>query len=431
MRTPKDQDNELPMKGKNRVLRKGFSDAEPVRRGSVLKNPKLSATTDSLWSRFSGRVFDLMKGDSEPGHADSTLLAILIFLILFGLVVLASAGSVKSYNDFDDPYYLIKHQVLNGLLIGGVAFYIMSHIDYHYWRKYAFPIAVFTLILLFAVFIPGLGEARLGAKRWIAIGGFDFQPSEIVKMTFLIYLAAWLEKHGKRIHDPAYGLMSFVVMMLSLVLLIAVGQKDLGTMIVIGVIAVVVYFVGGAPVKDLLMIGGGSIVGFLFLVLIPAFRYRLDRILVFFNHDSVDKLGTGLHVHQALIAIGSGGFFGLGYGHSLQKYNYLPEVHTDSIFAIISEELGFFFAFGIVVLFTLFTVRALKIAKNAPDEFGKLLAVGIATWIGFQAVVNIGAMLSLLPLTGIPLPFISYGSSAMITLLAAVGVLVNISRQTK
>ncbi len=434
MRKPKDTEDILPIHGKNRVLRKrGAADDRLNRKTAIgtLQNPKLMKNADSLWTRLTTRSIELMRGDSRPGHADATLLTILAILIIFGLVMLSSAGAVKSYQDFDDTYYLVKHQLLNGVLIGGIAFYIMSHIDYHYWRQYAFPIAVGTLLLLFAVFLPGVGEARLGAKRWIEIGGFDFQPSEIVKLTFLIYLSAWLEKHKKRIHDPAYGLASFVIMLLSLVLLIAVGQKDLGTMIVIGVIAVVVYFVGGAPLKHLAIIGAGAVGGFLFLVLIPAFRYRLNRILVFLNPDTVDKLGVGHHVHQALIAIGSGGIFGLGFGHSRQKFNYLPEVHTDSIYAIISEELGFFVAIGIIVLFTIFTIRALKIASKAPDDFGKLLAVGVATWIGFQAMVNIGAMLSLLPLTGIPLPFISYGSSSMITLLASVGILVNISRQTK
>ncbi len=434
MRKRKEIDDTLPIQGNNRVLRKrGADDARLNRKTTVagVKKADLVKSADSIWTRFTTRSMELMRGDSSPGHADATLLTVLAVLIIFGLVMLSSAGAVKSYQDYDDAYYLVKHQLLNGVLIGGIAFYVMSHIDYHYWRKYAFPIAVGTLLLLFAVFLPGIGDARLGAKRWIEIGGFDFQPSEIVKLTFLIYLSAWLEKHGKRIHDPAYGLASFVFMLLGLVLLIAIGQKDLGTMIVIGVIAVVVYFVGGAPMKHLALIGAGSIGGFLFLVIIPAFRYRLNRILVFLNPDTTDKLGVGHHVHQALIAIGSGGIFGLGFGHSRQKYNYLPEVHTDSIYAIISEELGFFFAIGIIILFTIFTIRALKIASKAPDDFGKLLAVGIATWIGFQAMVNIGAMLSLLPLTGIPLPFISYGSSSMITLLASVGILVNISRQTK
>ncbi len=359
---------------------------------------------------------------------NATLLIILGVIIIFGLIMLSSASSVLAYQTFGDSYYYVKHQVGYGVILGGLAFYVMSKIDYHYWRQYAFPIAVGTIVLLLLVFIPGFGVELLGAKRWINLGGFYFQPSEVVKLSFLIYLAAWLEKRGKEIHDVSYGFISFMIMLGVLVLLIAVAQKDLGTTIVIAVISVVAYFVAGAPWKHIGAIAGGGIVAI--LALIKVAPYRAARLTVFLNPE-VDPQGIGYHINQALLAVGSGGLFGLGLGHSRQKFNYLPEVTTDSIFAIIAEEMGFIFAFALVLLFLAFTMQALKIAKGAPDQFGKLLAVGIATWIGFQAFVNIGAMLSLLPLTGIPLPFISYGSSSMITLLAAVGLLANISRQTK
>lgn len=342
--------------------------------------------------------------------------------------MLSSASSVLAYQNFGDSYYYVKHQIGYGLLLGGIAFYVMSKIDYHYWRRYAFSIAVGTLVLLLLVFIPGVGVELLGAKRWINIGGFFFQPSEVVKLSFLIYLAAWLEKRGKELHDVHFGFLSFGIMLGVLVLLIAVAQKDLGTTVVIAVISLVTYFVGGAPLKHIAGIIGAGIVAFFGLVAIAP--YRAARLTVFLNPDA-DPQGIGYHISQALLAIGSGGFFGVGLGHSLQKFNYLPEVTTDSIFAIIAEEMGFLFAGAVILLFLLFVFQAIKIAKGAQDQFGKLLAVGIATWIGFQAFVNIGAMLSVLPLTGIPLPFISYGSSSMITLLAATGLLANISRQAK
>lgn len=372
------------------------------------------------------RVFE--KGSFlNTGQIDSTLLALIIVTMLFGLVMLSSASSVQGYQEYQDSYYFLKHQILYGVFLGGLAFYIMSTINYHYWRKYAFAIVVASLILVVAVFIPGIGLELLGAKRWIVVGGFSLQPSELVKVGFLIYLAAWLEKRGRDVEDTHYGFIPFMIMLGILVLLIAIAQKDLGTTIVIGVISVVVYFVAGAPIKHLGAMFGGGIAAFLLLVAIAP--YRINRIKAFLDPGS-DPQGIGYHVTQSLLAVGSGGFLGVGLGHSRQKFNYLPEVATDSIFAIVAEELGFLFAAGIVLLFLAITMRALHIAKHAPDQFGKLLAVGIATWIGFQAFVNIGAMLSLMPLTGITLPFISYGSSSLITLMAAVGILANISRKT-
>lgn len=359
---------------------------------------------------------------------DWTLLILLVIIVGFGLIMLSSASSVLSYQKYGDSYYLLKHQFIYGIALGALACYVTSNIDYHYWRKNAFFLLVATAVLLFLVFIPGIGVELLGAKRWISIGGFFFQPSEIVKMTFLIYLAAWLEKRGKEVEDATYGLVSFLVMLGFLVAMIALAQKDLGTTIVIAVISVTVYFIAGAPWKHLGLIMLAGIIAFAVLVKIAP--WRAARLMVFL-HPELDPQGIGYHINQALLAIGSGGFFGVGLGHSRQKFNYLPEVATDSIFAVIAEELGFMLSVGVTVLFLVFTIRALRIATSAPDQFGRLLGVGIATWIGFQAFVNIGAMLSLLPLTGIPLPFISYGSSSLITLFAAVGILLNISRQRR
>lgn len=356
---------------------------------------------------------------------DTTFLVLLGVLVIFGLIALSSASSVIGYQLHDgDTYWYLKHQLLYGGLIGGVAFFVMSKIDYHYWRQHAFSIAVVSIILLLAVFTP-LGFEALGARRWIAIGGFTFQPSEVVKLSFLIYLAAWLEKQGRQVHDTHYGFSPFMMMLGALVLLIAIAQKDLGTTIVIAVISIVMYFIAGAPWKHLGAIFVGGVAAF--FVLIKIAPYRAARLTTFLNPE-LDPQGIGYHINQALLAVGSGGFFGLGLGRSRQKFNYLPEVVTDSIYAIIAEELGFVVAFGLILLFLALTLQALRIAKGAPDAFGKYMAVGIATWIGFQAFVNIGAMLSLLPLTGITLPFISYGSTSMIMLMAAAGLLASISR---
>lgn len=381
--------------------------------------------------------FDVDAGDESPkkrslftfrvGHSASPrLLIILALLLIFGLIMLSSASSVVAFQNFDDPYYYLKHQLLYGVLLGGVVFFALSRIDYTYWRKMAFPLMVVSLVLLVLVFIPGIGTELLGAKRWISVGGIFFQPSEIVKLTFLFYLAAWLETRGHQVKEMSAGLTSFLVMLGALVAIIAIAQKDLGTTIVLTVIALSVYFVAGAPWKHMGIIAG---VGAIMLtILIKLFPFRAERLTVFLNPE-LDPQGIGYHINQALLAIGSGGLFGLGLGHSRQKFNYLPEAATDSIFAVIGEELGFFFSVMLIILFLAFVLEGLRIARNSPDAFGKYLAVGITSWIGFQALINIAAMLSLVPLTGIPLPFISYGSSSLITTLAAVGILAAVSKQ--
>ena len=368
----------------------------------------------------------------EPNYVFIGLLAI---LLVFGLIILSSASSVAGFEKFGDPYYFVKRQLLYGILIGVPSMWVLSRIDYHIWKRYAFPIVVANIILLVMILVPGIGVELLGARRWVSIGGILFQPSELIKLSFLLYLGVWLEARGKELYDPSTGFGPFMIMITFLVLMIAGVQKDLGTMVVIGVIAVSAYFVAGAPWKHLGIIFASAVAGLFFLIkllpiFIPSFEYRAHRLTVFLNPD-VDPLGIGFHINQALLAIGSGGILGLGLGHSRQKFNYLPEVMTDSIFAVLAEEMGFVVAIVVVALYLAIMLQGYKIAKTAPDPFGKIVAIGITTWISFQAIINIMAMLSLVPLTGIPLPFISYGSTSTATLLIAVGILINISRQTK
>lgn len=361
--------------------------------------------------------------------ADYGLILVLGVIIVFGLIMLSSASSVVAFQKFGDTNYYIKHQLLYGILVGIVAFFVTSNIDYHFWRRYAFIFMVATLLLLVLVLIPGIGYEYLGARRWINIGGILFQPTELAKLTFLIYLCTWLEKksENKNLEHLSEGLLAFLTL-LGVMGLLVMLQPDLGTMTVIAFISLVVFFIAGAPWKHLTAIGiGGAVV---FAILVKIAPYRADRLTVFLN-PQLDPQGIGYHINQALLAIGSGGIFGLGLGRSRQKYNYLPEVTGDSIFAVMAEELGFILAVGLIILFVLFMIRGLNIARKAPDTFGKLLASGITLWVMFQAFVNMGAMLSLLPLTGIPLPFVSYGSSSTLMLLIAFGVLINISKHTK
>ncbi|MCW1930288.1 MAG: putative lipid II flippase FtsW [Candidatus Kerfeldbacteria bacterium] len=358
---------------------------------------------------------------------DPVFLGTLITLILFGLIMLTSASSALGQYEHKDSFYYLKHQVFNGIILGTFAFIFMSTVNYRVWKKNAFALLIVSIVMLLLVFTP-LGASALGASRWIDIGSFNFQPSEMVKLTFLLYLAAWFERKGRHIEDSTYSFLPFMALLGTLVLIIAGAQQDLGTMTVIASIAIGMYFVAGAQLKHMAAIAGIGAAAVATLVVIAP--YRIARITTFLHPESTNTLGEGYHIIQALIAIGSGGLFGVGLGHSLQKYSYVPEVATDSIFAIISEELGFLFSFGLVALYIVLLWRMLRIARNAQDLFGKYVVLGITVWIGFQAFVNIGAMLSMWPLTGIPLPFISFGSTSLIMLLAACGLVHNISRRS-
>lgn len=363
------------------------------------------------------------------GHQpDIYLLSTLIILITLGLIVLSSASAVIAFQNFNNSYFFLKNQIINGLLVGLVLFFIMLKIDYHQWKRWSFWLFALTVFFLVLVFIPGLGQTYGGSTRWINIFGFNFQPSEISKLTFLIYLASWLEKRGERgVRDFRQGFLPFLFIFLIMMFLIFL-QPDLGTMIIIALIGVVIYYVAGASYKHL---GGLISVGVFLLVLVILLApYRLARLTAFIN-PQVDPLGISYHINQAKIAIGSGGILGLGLGHSRQKYNYLPEVTGDSIFAILAEELGLIFSIFLIILFLTILVRGFKIAKTSSDRYGQLLAAGITSWLCFQAFINIATMVALVPLTGIPLPFVSYGGTALAVILAGCGLLLNISKFTK
>jgi cell division protein FtsW len=358
-----------------------------------------------------------------------TAYIIIVTAILFisGLVMLSSASAVKSFEFVGNNYHFFLQQLMKGAIPGIIALIITANIDYRNWKKFAPVLLIATLLLLIAVFIPGIGYEIKGARRWIGLGPLSVQPTEIIKLTFLIYLATWLDKRNKGIKDFQTGFLPFVVIIAVIGFLIML-QPDLGTMSVIIVSAIVAYFIAGAPLKYLAILGASGLT--LIFILIKAAPYRLARFTVFLNPEQ-DPSGIGYQINQALLAIGSGGILGRGLGKSLQKHNYLPEATGDSIFAIMAEELGFIRILFFIALFAFFAISGYMISKYARDDFGRVLAAGITSWIGFQAFVNIAAMLSLLPLTGIPLPFISYGGTALLVSLAAVGILINIGRQSR
>jgi len=358
---------------------------------------------------------------------DKVFLITVVAIAVFGLVMLTSASGPVAYARFGDNFYYLKHQLLIGAIPGGIAFLAGALIPHELWKKFALPMLFISIMLLLLVFIPGIG-ADFGtfAKSWVVIGGISFQPAEFVKLTFLFYLAAWLEKRGDDLKDIGSGLVPFLWVLGTIGMLIYL-QPDLGTLSIIVSTAFVVYFVAGGPILHLAGLGLAG--AGLFFAAVTMSPYRAARFMTFL-HPELDPQGIGYQINQALLAVGSGGFFGRGYGHSLQKFQYLPEVIGDSIFAVVSEEMGFLFTALFVLLFGFFIMRGLKIAENADSKFGTYLAVGIIAWFGIQALVNVGAILGLMPLTGVPLPFLSYGGTSLVITLAASGVLLNISKGT-
>ncbi len=351
---------------------------------------------------------------------DKILLIAVAILSLIGLVAVFNSSIVVAFRTFGDPYHFVKSQALF-LSIGFIFVLVISKIDYHNWYYLAVPLLFLTLVLLVAVFIPGIGVKALGAKRWVNFRLFILQPTEVAKFTLVVYLSAWFSHREKKRFVP------FLVL-LGLVLLLVIIQPDMGTAVIIGAIAILLYFASGAPFKHFLyVVPVILVVGLLVAIMVP---YRLVRLTTYFNIGS-DPLGSSYHIRQVLLALGSGGWFGVGLGKSRQKYDYVPEANTDSIFAIIAEEVGFAGSIIIIGLFVLIVYRMFTISKTAPDRFGSLLASGIGFWFGIQTIINLGAMVALIPLTGVPLPLVSYGGSNLVTILSALGVLLNISRQKK
>lgn len=359
---------------------------------------------------------------------DKALVIVVGLLLIFGLVMISSAGIIYSETRFGDDYFFFKRQLFYGVFPGLVALFFASRIDYHIWKKFAVPFFFLSVIFLILVFVPGIGSRVYGASRWIQLGPLSFQPSEMAKLGVILYLAAWLESRGThRIKDFFEGLVPFMGIMGALAFLI-MKQPDTGTLGVIVISSCAIFFVSGARISHLATIFTVGIMSLVILVKIEP--YRFNRILAFLDPTS-DPQGIGYQINQALIAVGSGGLLGVGLGKSSQKFNYLPEPVGDSIFAVIGEELGMLGGVFLVGLFVVLAMRGLRIAKNAPDEFGRLIAIGITTWIIAQAFINISANIALVPLTGIPLPFISYGGTSLMFLLASVGILLNISKQAK
>ena len=355
---------------------------------------------------------------------DRYLLAAILALLAIGLISLASASQVLSYQRFGNNYYYFLHQLFYGAVPGLIAMYVFSRIDYHRWQKLAPLFLLVGLGLLVAVLLPGVGFKVGNSRRWVNFGVFLFQPVEFMKLAIILYLASWYDKRQHHIHNFYSGYLPSLVIV-GLTAGLVVLQPDIGSMLVVASIAAVMFFIGGVRLRYIAATAGAALIGM--WVLVKAAPYRAQRFLAFLD-PSVDARGISYQINQALLAIGSGGLWGEGYGQSLQKQSFLPESIGDSIFAVMSEELGFVRITAILLLFAFFAIRGFKIARQAPDIFGRMVAGGIVAWLLVQALINIGGITGIIPLTGIPLSLVSYGSTSLLISLASLGILLNISR---
>lgn len=357
-------------------------------------------------------------------HSDYFLNITVFVLLAFGLFMLASASGPSALKQFNDSLHYVKRQIIFGVLPGLVLFFIFANIDYQLLKKYFWAFGVATLLFLIAVFIPVIGQNYGKAQSWVRIFGFSFQPAEFVKFTLIIFLSGWMAQFMERGKERMAWLP--LVAYMGIVGALMMMQPDLGGFLIFCMIATTIYFLSKTPLWHLAII---LIIGLLALgMLVKIAPYRLERFTSFLNPEQ-NSLGSSYHINQAKIAVGSGGFFGVGFGQSRQKYQYLPEITSDSIFAVISEELGFVVSVLVVAAYLFIFWRIWKIAQDTPDIFGKLAAGAVSVWFIGQAYINIGGILSLMPLTGLPLPFISNGGSALTISLGALGVVQAIAKE--
>lgn len=358
---------------------------------------------------------------------DIPFLISVIILVLGGFLIFSSA-SLGLLSKHSIKYANVAfNQTIFGLFLGSIACFATSHINYTFWKKHAFYIFLIGIVATLLVFIPGIGVEHGGAKRWIYLGFVSFQPSELLKIAFIVYVSAWFSNIKNKIETLSYGFTPLFIM-ISIVGIILLLQPDTDTFIVMCVAALSIFLIGGGKWKHFILFG---IIGILGIITIAYFRpYIKTRIETFIN-PGTNTQTSGYQIEQSLIAIGSGGMFGRGFGQSIQKFNFLPEPIGDSIFAVAGEEFGFVGSTLIILLFIVFTLRGLKISSNAPDSFSRLLSAGIVIMIMTQAFINISSMVGILPVSGIPLPFISHGGTALFFALAQVGIILNISKYVK
>lgn len=358
---------------------------------------------------------------------DKIFLGLVITLVIIGAIMFTSASLgilSKSQSKF---YGVIFNQFVFGLLGGGIVMYLAYRIPYKFWRTYSLVIFIISILFTCLVFVPHVGFAHGGARRWINIFGISMQPVEFLKIAFIIYFATWLSWVKSKVRDIKFSLLPLIVL-LAIIAGVLLKQPDTKSVILIATTAIVMLFISGMPWKYIIGIFIISVVGFGTLVAFtPYLKSRVDTFL----HPNQNQSGASYQLQQSLIAIGSGGLFGRGLGQGIQKFSYLPEPQGDSIFAVIGEETGFIGSVLIIILFITFAFRGFKIGYYAPDSFSKLLVIGLVTMTLTQAFMNIASIIGVFPLTGVPLPFISHGGTSLLITLGAMGIILNISQFQK
>ncbi len=358
--------------------------------------------------------------------ANLSFIIIIVILTVVGFVVLLSASFIMGKNDFNDPYYYLKHQLLWGGLLGVIGATITSFIYYRFWEKASLFLIFAAIIGMILVFTP-LGMELNGARRWIEVGGVSFQPSELLKIASIIYLSAWISKRGKKINSWSEGYLPLLVFLV-VIFILFFFQKSMSTTIITVLSLGVIYFLSKVKMRFVLasfVIAMAGLGLFMFLG-----GHQMDRVLSFLGVGDEPET-RDYHINQALIAVGSGGLTGVGYNNAVSKYNFLPEPMGDSIFAVIAQEWGFIGSVLIIGMYILLFFKGMRISMNSPDKFSQLVTAGIMVMIITQAFVNIASMCKLIPLTGQPLPFMSYGGTNLAVLLTSMGIIVNISKYAR
>lgn len=361
----------------------------------------------------------------KPKNIDPKFLLVVAALLIFGLFILSSASFAVGEKKFGDPQYYLKEQLLKGVLIGVISFLFFLKVPLELLKKYSFIFLIFSIGLLVLVLFPKLGLSHSGSTRWLSFGFISFQPSELLKLSFLIYLASWFESRHKELQKFNSGLLPFLIIT-GIIGVLLFLQPNIGTFSVIAMSAVAVYFTAGGKLRHLVTVGLiGLIVFSVFIFLKP---YGAERLKTFLNSQD-DIKGAAYQINQALTSIGAGGAGGVGINQDLVS-TYLPETIGDSIFAVLAEKLGLFGVSFALLLYFLLTIFSFRIALKSNEYFPKLLTIGIASWVVIQSFINIASISGVIPLTGVPLPFISYGGSALAVNLAGAGIIANISRYT-
>ncbi len=351
------------------------------------------------------------------------MLTVSVVLVCIGVVMIYSSSSIYAWEKYGDSFYFLRRHLVF-LCVGISLAFLAMVIDYRNLRKYAHWLIWVAVILLILVLIPGVGREVSGARRWFRLKFLSFQPSELANLAIIVYIADFIARKEDKIKSLLAGFVP-AICMLGIVILLILLQPDLGTVIALGSVVLIMLFIAGVRGRYILSLILCSLPALYFLVF--SVPYRRARILAFLN-PWLDPKGTGFQIIQSQIALGSGGLFGRGLGHSQQKLFYLPAAHTDFIFSIIGEELGLLGTLGVIALFMVFIQQGLKIIKNSQNRFGYFLALGLVLMISLKAIINIGVSCGVFPTKGLPLPFISYGGSSLIFDMVSLGILINIAR---